>query len=318
MNERCADSTDGGAASRTATGRAETNRLVADGAPAVDGSTLRSVRLPDGRRVAYAEYGNPEGVPVCFLHGTPGSRLLGGLFADRAFEAGVRVFAPDRPGYGRSDAEPVRTPADAGRVVAAVADEADASRVGLVGFSGGGPHALAAAATRGDRVRRVDVVAGAVPPSLRSSPPPTLRLLEILCERMPSLAARLVGAQARLARRAPPSLVTSQYTSVDGALPDGVADLVARDFAAAFARHRRGFVTETRLLAHPWEFSLEDVAAPVGLWHGDEDANVPVEGARRLAAWLPEADLTVLDGADHLRSLLRSRVPVLERHATDG
>jgi pimeloyl-ACP methyl ester carboxylesterase len=288
---------------------------MSGGLPVDTVSSPRSVHLPDGGRVAYAEYGDPEGVPVCFLHGTPGSRLLGGLLADRASETGVRLLAPDRPGYGRSDADPARTPADAGRVVAAVADEAGASRVGLVGFSGGGPRALAAAATRGDRVRRVDVVAGAVPPLLRSSPPPTLRLLETLCERVPSLAARLVGAQARLARRAPPSLVASQYTSVDGDLPDGVADLVARDFAAAFARHRRGFVAETRLLARPWEFSPADVAAPVGLWHGDEDANVPVAGARRLAARLPDADLTVLDGADHLRSLLRSRVPVLERHA---
>src|SRR5690554_337385 len=47
----------------------------------------RAVRLPDGRRVSYAEYGDPEGYPVLALHGTPGSRFkfrpADGLAAER-------------------------------------------------------------------------------------------------------------------------------------------------------------------------------------------------------------------------------------------
>ena len=285
---------------------------------AADGSDARTVDLSDGRRLSYAEYGDADGAPLVFLHGTPGSRLLGALFDGPARRAGVRVLAPDRPGYGRSTPRPTRTLGDAGRVVAAVLDDANAEEAGLVGFSGGGPHALAAA--RADRVRSVDVVAGAVPPSLRPSPPLTLRLLEALARRAPSLSKGLLGVQAELARRGPSSVVTAQYTSGGGRgeLPDAVAELVRRDFVESLARRRSGFVTETRLLADPWGFPLDGVECPVRLWHGNEDANVPVEGARRLAARLPSAELAVLDGADHLRSLLRSRVPVLDRHATNG
>ncbi|ELZ35109.1 hydrolase or acyltransferase of alpha/beta superfamily protein [Halogeometricum pallidum JCM 14848] len=281
--------------------------------------TVRSVRSDDGT-LSYAEYGDPDGVPVCFLHGTPGSRLLGGLFDETARAAGVRVLAPDRPGYGRSTPRPARTLGDAGRAVAAVLDDADVARAGLVGFSGGGPHALAAAATRGERVRRVDVVAGAVPPQIRSSPPLTLRALETLVRRAPSLSRGLLRAQAELARRGPPSLVTAQYTS-DAAgdeLPADVAELVRRDFVEAFARHRGGFVTETRLLADSWDLPFDELDAPVRLWHGDRDANVSLEGARRLAERLPDAELAVLDGADHLRSLLRGRSSIVERHASEG
>ena len=38
--------------------------------------------LPDGRRLGYAEYGDPNGKPVMLFHGNPNSRLLlrGGLY----------------------------------------------------------------------------------------------------------------------------------------------------------------------------------------------------------------------------------------------
>ncbi|MFC6736107.1 alpha/beta fold hydrolase, partial [Halolamina salina] len=78
----------------------------------------------ENRQLAYAEYGDPDGVPVLFLHGTPGSRRLGELFADDAEERGVRLLAPDRPGYGRSEPWLDRSVADAGTAVADLVDDA--------------------------------------------------------------------------------------------------------------------------------------------------------------------------------------------------
>lgn len=124
---------------------------------------LRTVDADRGR-VAYVEYGDPDGVPVLFFHGTPGSRVLGALYDEPARDRGVRVIAPDRPGYGRSSPWPDRTFADAPAFAVPVLDDAGVDRAGVVGFSGGGPHALALAATRGDRVTRVDLVASAAPP----------------------------------------------------------------------------------------------------------------------------------------------------------
>ncbi|MFB6152239.1 MAG: alpha/beta fold hydrolase [Haloarculaceae archaeon] len=126
-------------------------------------SQTRTVSV-DGRTVAYAEYGDPDGTPVLFFHGTPGSRVLGALYDEPARDRGVRVIAPDRPGYGRSSPWPDRTFADAPAFAVPVLDDAGVDRAGVVGFSGGGPHALALAATRGDRVTRVDLVASAAPP----------------------------------------------------------------------------------------------------------------------------------------------------------
>ena len=34
-----------------------------------------TVDLPDGRRLGFAEVGDPSGVPLLYFHGNPGSRL---------------------------------------------------------------------------------------------------------------------------------------------------------------------------------------------------------------------------------------------------
>ncbi|ESP87192.1 alpha/beta fold hydrolase [Candidatus Halobonum tyrrellensis] len=270
------------------------------------------------RRVAYAEYGAPDGEPVILLHGTPGSRLLGALFDGDARRRGVRLLVPDRPGYGRSSPWPDRTLADAGTTVGAVLDDAGVRRAGVVGFSGGGPHALALAATRRDLVDGVDVVAGAVPPSLRSTRPLAVRLAETLAATTPRLLAGAARGGGRVAKRAPASFVVSQYTTPEGraAVSDRVAELARREFVEAFAHTARGFVTETRLLAQEWTVDPADVDRRVRLWHGADDANVPVADARRLADRLPDGRLTVVDGADHLGALLRQVPELLGRYGS--
>ena len=56
------------------------------------------IQLSDQRRLAYAEYGGPEGTPVFLFHGLPGSRLAWGYLPDHPFPLGLRIIAPDRPG----------------------------------------------------------------------------------------------------------------------------------------------------------------------------------------------------------------------------
>lgn len=61
------------------------------------------LRLPDGRKLCYAEYGDSDGKPVILFHGIPNSRLLYGLMPDCLFLPGLHLIAPDRPGYSLSD-----------------------------------------------------------------------------------------------------------------------------------------------------------------------------------------------------------------------
>lgn len=280
----------------------------------MDHQQTRVVSVDGDRQVAYAEYGRSDGVPVVFLHGTPGSRRLGALLATRARENGVRVLAPDRPGYGRSSPWPNRSVRDAAEFVTPVLDDADVRTAGLIAFSGGGPYALSIAATLAEEISHVDVISGATPPTKREEPPVVQRLLTRLATTTPAVLRGLFRGQTWLVERLGPSVVVERYTADDDAVPDAAAEIIEEDFLEAFARHRSGAVTEFRNTATDWGIDFAEIDAAVRLWHGSNDTNVPISGARRLEQTIPTADLHVLDDADHLQTLLRSLPDVLERH----
>lgn len=266
----------------------------------------------DEGRVAYAEYGSTDGDPVVFFHGTPGSRRLGALLETAASRSGVRVLAPDRPGFGRSSPLPDRSVRDVADVVTTVLDDADAETAGLVAFSGGAPYALGTAVSYPDRVARVDIVSGTTPPSVSAETPGLQRLLAALATNVPTVLCGLLRGQGWIAERLDPSFVVAQYTTSDNEepVPDAAADVVKADFLEAIAVNRSGAAAELRDAATEWGLTLGEIDADVMLWHGDDDTNVPVGDVRRLERQIPTAELTVLEDADHLGALLRG-VPEL-------
>jgi pimeloyl-ACP methyl ester carboxylesterase len=272
-----------------------------------------TVTTADGRTVGYAEYGIQSGAPLIVFHGTPGSRLFGRLFDEQAREHGVRIVTIDRPGYGRSDPDPSFDPADVSEIVDPVAERLDLSEFGVVGFSGGTPYALALAARQPKRVHMVDLVSGAVPPSLQETQPRQLRLLSGMAHRTPRLLGTLLRGQCWMARRRP-AIVAEQYTD-STEIPAVVLEQVAADFREALAETRAGCLRELGHTSSSWPFSLDAVDTPVRLWHGERDENVSIEAARRLHNRLDDASLTAFDGADHLQTLLRCREAIVEENS---
>ena len=63
----------------------------------------KTIILKDGRKLGYVEYGDPNGKPLFFFHGWPGSRFSGGETDKAAKKLGIRVISTDRPGIGLSD-----------------------------------------------------------------------------------------------------------------------------------------------------------------------------------------------------------------------
>lgn len=275
---------------------------------------MKQVRLDDDHRLTYAEYGRSDGVPVVFLHGTPGSRRLGQLLEATASDLGMRVLAPDRPGYGQSPPWPGRSVRDAEAFLTPVLDDASAETTGLVAFSGGAPYALAMAATRPERIDRVDIISGATPPSISEETPAMQRYLAGLATRTPALLRGLFRGQTWLAARLDPSFILAQYTDDAESVPEAAAETVKADFVEAFADSRHGAVTEFQHTATDWAIDFEAISAEVHLWHGEDDTNVPVADARRLEERISNAQLHTLEGADHLQMLLRTVPDVLAAH----
>jgi pimeloyl-ACP methyl ester carboxylesterase len=61
-----------------------------------------------------------------------------------------------------------------------------------------------------------------------------------------------------------------------------------------------GYVQDIRVLANPWGFDPHDIAAPVQLWHGDQDMVIPLHHGRYLASVIPEATLRICPKEGHM------------------
>jgi pimeloyl-ACP methyl ester carboxylesterase len=256
----------------------------------------------DGRRLAYATYGDPDGRPVLFCHGTPGSRLLGRLLDAAAAQRGVRLIAPDRPGIGQSDPHPTGIddwPAD----VDALCSHLGVESAGVVGFSGGAPFALAC--SRLDRVEWASLVSGAGPPGIGDAGL-SQRVFGTLARTAPRLLSPLFRVQRwLLARRDPEAalaLVADGRPETDDRSAGEVARLVKADVLESTANGPRGVIRELGLLAEPWPFDLDAVDVPVTVFQGQRDTNVAPATGEALARRLPDATLERVD-ADHLGTL---------------
>jgi pimeloyl-ACP methyl ester carboxylesterase len=105
--------------------------------------TTNFLTLPDKRKLAYAEYGDPNGHPILYFHGAPSSRLEPLILGDRAIEQfELRVIAPDRPGVGRSDFQPNRGFSDWVNDVVFLADALNLDKFSFLGVAGMCPCVL--------------------------------------------------------------------------------------------------------------------------------------------------------------------------------
>ncbi|WP_181782819.1 alpha/beta fold hydrolase [Pseudonocardia pini] len=258
------------------------------------------VTVVGGRRVAWTEHGDPGGRLVVFLHGIPDSRLGKSYLDAAARERGLRVVCPDRPGIGRSDPLPDHTVAGYAGQVAALARALGADRYGVLGYSGGGPFALACAAGADPHLTAVTVVAGLGPLDREGARAGVgtedLDMIDLARHR-PWLGALVLRGE-RLAVRLAPGfalrLTADGLTAHDRAMLDHVGgELLLAGFAEALRPGPRGVLAEYALLGAPWELDWKAVAVPVHLVAGEDDRTVPLHHAEDVLARLP-ADVGTL------------------------
>src|SRR5690606_28847831 len=108
--------------------------------------------LRDGRALHFMEFGRPDGVPAFGFHGTPGSRFMFRLADPAASRLGLRLIAPERPGFGLSSFQKRRKLSDWASDMRELADALGIDRFAVAGVSGGGPYAAACAALMPERV----------------------------------------------------------------------------------------------------------------------------------------------------------------------
>jgi pimeloyl-ACP methyl ester carboxylesterase len=269
-------------------------------------------RLAGGRRLGYAEYGDPSGPVVLWFHGTPGGRRQFPLLGRRAAETlGLRVVVVERPGSGLSDPHRYNAVADWAADAARVADTLDAERLGVIGLSGGGPYALSCAAmpALAGRVAAVAVL-GSVTPTV--GPDATATGLVDLTRRFAPILSGFRRPMAALLAGGLLPVVPLGHWAYQGfasimpeadrlVFADSDIQAMFLDDIALTARGRfQAVVDDLRLFGRNWGFRLADVKAPVRWWQGDADPIVSVEEVELAVSYLPNVELILRPGKSHL------------------
>jgi pimeloyl-ACP methyl ester carboxylesterase len=283
---------------------------------------MRSVQTPDGRTLTVREGGDPDGFPVLAIAGTPGSSTLYEPLARDAAERGIRLLSYDRPGYGGSTRLQGRNVADCAADIAAVCDALGVERFCVWGVSGGGPHALAAAALLPDRVIAAASLASVAPYGaegldfLEGMGEENVREFNVIFEGEDAHRASMEKQRNELLSAKPDQLVEMWQTL----LGPSDREVATGDLASFLLDHIRagigpggdGWIDDDLALVTPWGFDLASIRVPVQLWHGEQDQFVPYGHGVWLAAHIPGVDarLTAEDG--HL-TLSERRVPEVHR-----
>ncbi len=269
---------------------------------------LHLTPLPDGRQLRWADCGDPDGLPVFFFHGGPGSHrpIVPGQ-SEIAASLAVRLLCVERPGFGGSPRHPQRTLVGWADDVAALADAIGLRCFAVIGHSAGGPHALVCAARLGDRVTRAVAVGCGVPWNLAELSRHMdwqRRALRFLTLRMP-WSLWLVYRSLPDPKRQPEKLVRKMLAG----LPEPDRELLADEELFRLAVDHTitgvtdgfdGMVDELIVLARPWGFDLESITVPTAIWCGTVDSAAPLAHSEFLAEKIPGAELHPIPGEGHL------------------
>ena len=282
-----------------------------------------TVRTPDGRILDVLVCGPEDGLALVFHTGTPSGLVESGPVAGAATARGLRTVLYTRPGYGNSTPQPGRLVADAAADVDAILARLRIDEFVTVGWSGGGPHALACAALLPVRCLAAVTIAGVAP-----SDSPGLDWLAGMGEENVEEFSAATAGEADLTRfldQVAPAVrgisaadladaLGGLVSDADKAVLTGeFAEYLAASFRAALATGIDGWRDDDLAFTKDWGLSLDALghATPVAIWQGDQDRMVPSAHGEWLAANIPRARARLRPGQGHL-SLVTELGPILD------
>ena len=258
-----------------------------------------TVTLGDGRTLEAVSEGDEKGTLVVFHHGSPGAAVPFEPFDRAAAERGIRLVMVSRPGFGGSSRLPGRTVASAAADAAELADKLGADRFVTVGWSGGGPQALACAALLPDRVSAAATIAGVAPYDAEdldwfAGMGEANRVEYGTAARDADELLRWMRPRADTMKAVRPDEIVGDLRSliseVDEASLDGpVGDMLAESFHRAFEEGPWGWYDDDLAFVRSWGFDVSSIRVPVSIWQGRHDLMVPFSHGEWLVGHIPKA-----------------------------
>jgi pimeloyl-ACP methyl ester carboxylesterase len=271
------------------------------------------IDLPDGRKLAYAEYGKRDGHPVMHFHGSMSSRLEPLFFGDDLLnQYGLRFIALDRPGMGQSDFQPNRGFTDWTKDVVFLADSLNIEQFSVLAISGGAGYAAVCAAKIPERLHSVVIVSGGwqVDDEAVKNTQFPLNLLLIVASKAPFLLPGMLkisnlsfqGSPEKILAQMKKSMSTPDYNAL---AKSGNLKFFLQPSIEGLRRGTKGAAWDFQLATHDWDFGLNEIQIPLILFHGEQDKSVPVENVRRkISSSLPTARLVTYQDEGHISIII--------------
>lgn len=277
--------------------------------PSTARHTVHSLTLPDGRRMAYVDRGDPHGIPLVFTRGILGSRLAVSPDEEILRAKGIRLLVPDRPGCGASDPHPQPSLLHWAQDVQCLAQQLGISRWHMMGFATGAAYALACAHALPGQVAAALLVGAA--PEVRSRADlqffrGDLKHGLTLCRFAPTIVRRLYtlltkNVERRVHQYFNDTLSTMPMVDQQVFSDPAIRRNEALSVLEGTAQGNPTFLNEMFIAASPWGFELKGITPPLSFWHGAQDPYVSWKASEKMAAQCNQAHFHLLeDGGQYL------------------
>jgi len=264
------------------------------------------LKLPDGRQLCYAEFGDPKGQPIFVFHGNPNSRLLWGVIPGSPFLPHVRLIAPDRPGFGQTDfKKDITTLQNWPNDIAVLADSLGIKKFAVFGPSGGGPYALSCAWKIPERLTSVGIFASVGPfvPETDKNIAAPVRMMWANAPKLPGLFKLQMKLFSWLARKYPKlyiKMILKEFSETDRKVYErlNIAELIQVDRNEGYRQGGIGTWYDA-IIPGNWPIPLNEIKTKVYLWQGEEDISVPLSMGQYMAEKLPNCEAEFIKGVGH-------------------
>jgi pimeloyl-ACP methyl ester carboxylesterase len=280
---------------------------------------MPNLKLTDGRFLEYFDNGVASTKAIIFHHGTPGHASAWSPWLDAAATHGVRAISYSRAGYGISDRNEGRTVFANNDDIRELLDSFGIIDFISIGWSGGGPHALATTAMHGSKgaitlagvgaygVSDLDFLAG-MGPENEEEFGEALKGEAAISAWMDSNAGAFKVVTGDQIREAFGGLIGDADKAVlDGAFAEEMAATMRKGLAVSFD----GWIDDDIAFIQEWGFDLSAITTPVLIWQGDQDLMVPHAHSYWLEKHIPGSQLSFVPGHGHISLVVEYRDQIL-------
>jgi len=269
---------------------------------------FKTIKLFDGRCLEYREYGDPHGQPVVFLHSCVHSRKAPHPSSTMIEESGIRLIAPERPGFGETSLLPDGHAEhlyaqDIGQLL----DHLDIKQAYLLSDTSGAMFGLVCCRFAPERFIRHAIVTYYPEPRFDDQTN-ILRGERLALKTYQTMPRIFLTHLAKIIIGGISKNPDNYFGRIKEQLPLADQSITqSREHRAIFAEAIRnaypdklkGYIDDFMQRLTPYSFDVGDINVPTQIWHGSANNFVDIISAKKLHQSMPKSELIVLEDQGH-------------------